>query len=180
MIHHRNNVVINKIDDMQVAETLPGGHTINTNAAKATGQGVEIELTARLTKALTLVGGFGYTDIKFDSFSDAQGDYEGNKNPWAPEYTFNIGAQYRHEAGFFARVDLVGYGKMYFDKANNYSSDPYELVNAKIGYETDRFDIYFYGKNIFDKKYDTRRAYDGFLDFYSPPGEVGLQAILRF
>ncbi|MDX9964561.1 hypothetical protein [Desulfobacter postgatei] len=30
------------------------------------------------------------------------------------------------------------------------------------------------------KDYDTRRAYDGFLDFYSPPGEVGLQAILRF
>ncbi len=28
---------------------------------------------------------------------------------------------------------------MYFDKANKYARDAYEIVNAKIGYETEHF-----------------------------------------
>ena len=106
--------------------------------------------------------------------------YKGNKNPYAPDYTFNIGAQYRHESGFYARADLIGYGEMYFDKANEYSRDAYEIVNAKIGYETEHFDVYLYGKNLFDKEYDSDGYYGGFYTIYSDPGEVVLQAVYRF
>lgn len=168
------------ISDMQVTEALPTGYSYLTNAAEATGKGVELELTARITNTLSLMGGFGYTDIEFDSFSDIQGDYEGNKNPWAPDYTFNIGAQYRHVAGFFARADLIGYGKMYFDKTNTAYRDPYKIVNVKIGYEGEPIDVYVYGKNIFDERYDAKDLYDGSWDIYSQPGEVGLQIVYRF
>jgi len=108
------------------------------------------------------------------------GNYEGNKNPYAPNYTFNIGAQYRHSSGFYARADLIGYGKMYFDKANEYSRDAYELVNAKIGYEMENFDVYLYGKNVFDKEYNTYGYMGGFYTVYSDPGEVDLQLVYRF
>jgi outer membrane receptor protein involved in Fe transport len=124
--------------------------------------------------------GFGYTDIEFDDFEDVLGDYEDNDNPFAPEYTFNIGAQYRHYSGFYARADLIGYGKMYFDKANDYSRDAYEIVNAKIGYEAKHFDIYLYGKNLFDEEYDSDEYYGGMYTIYSDPGEIGLQLVYRF
>jgi iron complex outermembrane receptor protein len=181
-----NRLIINgsayymKIDDMQVNEAVSPMESYITNAAEATGKGVELEIRARPYDGLSLMAGFGYSDIEFDSFKDVLGDYEGNENPWSPEYTFNIGAQYRHESGFYVRADLIGYGKMYFDKANDYSRDAYEIVNAKIGYEAEDFDIYLYGKNLFDKEYDSDGYYGGMYTIYSDPGEVGLQAVYRF
>jgi iron complex outermembrane receptor protein len=181
-----NRLIINgsvyymDITDMQVDEAVSPGDSYVTNAAEATGKGVELEMTARVFDGLALMAGFGYSDVEFDDFKDALGDYKGNKNPWAPDYTFNIGAQYRHWCGFYVRGDLIGYGKMYFDKANDYSRDAYEIVNAKIGYETEHFDIYLYGKNLFDKEYDSDEYFGGMYTIYSDPGEVGLQAVYRF
>jgi len=167
-----------EISDMQVDEWIDLNTALITNAAEATSWGLELELAARVTDSLTLMGGFGYTNIEFDEFSDAAGDYAGNKNPYAPDYTFNIGAQYRNSKGCFARVDLVGYGEVYYDKANMYSRDPVQIVNVKIGYETDRFDIYLYGRNIFDEEYDIPYT-SGLYMLQSEPGEIGLQIVFR-
>lgn len=168
------------ISDMQVEQAVTPVVNYLTNAAEATAKGIELEITAVMTDGLSLMAGFGYSDIEFDNFKDARGDYKGNKNPFAPEYTFNIGAQYRHGSGVYARADLIGYGEMYLDKANEYSRDAYEIVNAKIGYETEAFDIYLYAKNLFDKKYDSNGFYGGMYTLYSEPGEIGLQAVYRF
>ena len=168
------------ISDMQVSEAVNYVEGYTTNAAEATGTGAEIEITARVYEGLTLMAGFGYTHIEFDSFEDALGNYEGNKAPYAPDYTFNIGAQYRHKTGMYARADLVGYGRMYFDKDNTYSRDPYEVVNTRIGYETDKFDIYLYAENLFDREYDSVGHYGGYYIVYSEPREVGMQIVYRF
>ena len=167
------------IDDIQVHEVLDSARSYTTNAAKATGKGVELEVTAIPVKGLTFMAGFGLSDVEFDKFNDADGDYKGNKKPFAPEYTFNFGAQYRCTTGFYCRADVTGCGKMYTDKANTYKRDAYELVNAKIGYETERFDIYLYGKNIFDKEYDSIYS-DGYYINYSKPAEAGVTLTYRF
>jgi iron complex outermembrane receptor protein len=65
------------ISDMQVLEAVDPYTSWITNAAKATSQGVELELTAKVTESITLMGGLGYTDIEFDEFSDADGNYQG-------------------------------------------------------------------------------------------------------
>lgn len=168
------------INDMQVSEAVSPSVTYITNAAEATAMGAELEINARIAEGLTLTAGFGYCDITFDKYQDQLGDYEGNRNTFAPDYTFNLGAQYRHAGGAYARVDLLGYGKIYFDKANEYSRDPYELVNLKIGYEGEHIDVYLYGKNIFDREYDSVGWYDGFYTVYSDPREIGLQFTYRF
>lgn len=167
------------IDDMQVYESISPTMSFLTNAAKATAIGVEGEMRVKITNELTAMAGFCYNDIEFDEFSDALGDYKDNETPYAPEYSFNIGAQYRHGSGFYSRVDLIGYGEMFLDRANEYSRDAYEIVNLKIGYETEHYDIYLYGKNIFDEEYNSEGYYDGFYTLYSEPGEVGLQATFR-
>ena len=169
------------IDDMQVSQSVPTETSqVVTNAGKASATGCELEVRAIPLEGLTLSGSVGYTDIKFDEFSDTRGDYEGNHNPYAPEYTFNLGAQYRHPKGYFARADLIGYGKMYFDKNNNYSRDPYEVVNVRVGYETERFDVYLYGKNVFDTDYTSYGYYGGYYTLYSEPAEFGVKLVYRF
>jgi iron complex outermembrane receptor protein len=181
-----NRIILNgavyymEIDDMQVYQADSPTMSYLTNATKATAIGVEGELRVKVTDELTTMAGFGYNHIEFEKYSDALGDYKDNKAPFAPEYTFNIGAQYRHGSGFYSRVDLIGYGEMFLDRANEYSRDPYEIVNLKIGYETEHCDIYLYGKNIFDEEYNSEGYYDGFYTLYSEPGEVGLQVVGRF
>ena len=168
------------ISDMQVEEAVASVTSYMTNAAEASAKGIELEMTAKVMEGMTVMAGLGYNNIEFDHFKDTLGDYKGNKNPFAPEYTFNIGAQYRHGSGIYARADLIGCGKTYLDKANEYSRDPYEIVNTKIGYEAEKFDIYLYAKNLFDKKYDLEGYYGGLYTIYSDPREIGLQAVYRF
>jgi iron complex outermembrane receptor protein len=168
------------ISDMQVEEAITPYLSYTTNAAEASAMGGEIELALRLADGLTVTAGFGYCDIEFDEFQDSLGNYEGNKNPYAPDYTFNLGAQYRHENGFYARAEMVGYGKMYLDKANEYSQDAHQLVNAKIGYETEHFDIYLYGENVFDAEHDAYGYYGGYYVVYGDPREIGLKLVYRF
>ena len=169
-----------EIEDMQVQEYLDPATSLTTNAAKGTGKGIELELTAKVTPYLSLIGGFSYNDITFDEFQDALGNYEGNNNPFAPEYMFNIGVQYRHAAGYYARVDLIGNGKMYLDHQNDYSRDAYEIVNAKAGYESETYDVYLYAKNAFDKDYSAAGYFGGGYVVYSPPREIGMQLTCRF
>ena len=167
------------IKNMQVEEWVTPMTTYITNAAEATSKGAELELQVNMTREISVMAGIGYTDITFDSFQDAVGNYAGNYNPFAPKYTFNLGAQYRHGSGFYMRADLLGYGKMYLDKANQDEKEAYEIVNAKIGYETEDFDIYLYAENLFDTIYDSEN-YWGFYDVYSDPREIGLQLTYRF
>lgn len=50
---------------------------------------------------------------------------------------------------------------MYLDKTNTYTCDAHQIINVKIGYETERFDIYLFGRNLFDEEYDRVGASGG-------------------
>lgn len=170
------------IDDMQV-KIFPVAGSFKSyidNAAKATSKGFELEVIGRVTDTIEFFASYGYTDITFDEYSDINGDYSGNKNTSAPDYNYNLGIQYRSEQGYFARADVNGYGRTYFDNANENSRDPYNLVNVKIGYETENYDIYLYGKNIFDKEYDSFNMFNSNGIIYSQPREIGIQLAYRF
>ena len=152
------------IEDKQVTEydydTLA---TTITNAAKAHSQGVELQLQAIPLTGLELFAGFGYTESTFDDFKATEWnddrtaliekDYDGNDLPYAPRYTFNLGAQYRHASGLFGRVDYLGTDRFYGDSANISRQDAYETLNLKLGYEQNRFDVYVWVKNAFDEEY---------------------------
>lgn len=168
------------ISDMQVLTGVDAYDGYMSNAASASSKGFELETQYKLTPELRLFFSAGYNITKFDDFSDANGDYKDNYNPYAPKYNYSVGGQYRSHMGFFARIDFTGYGKMYLDKANEYEKDAYFLLNGKIGYETEHFDIYLYGKNILDEEYDSEGYYNGQYIYLSDPKEVGVQLTYRF
>jgi len=168
------------IDDMQVTNAVSPTEEFITNAAKAHSIGLELETNYKINENIQTFLSFGLNETKFDNFSDTKGDYKDKTNPFAPKYNFNIGAQYRTNKGYFARFDINGYGKMYFDKENKYKKDAYRLVNTKIGYEADNYDIYLYAKNLFDKNHDSKGYYSGNYTYYNEPREVGVQLAYRF
>jgi len=176
------NIYYMDISDMQVTANLPSMSrpiAYTSNAAKATSKGVEIDFKGIISETFNIFGGLGINEIKYDQFKDALGDYSGNYNKYAPKYNYNLGISYRDQRGIFAQIDTNGYGKMYINKQNSTSKDAYSLVNTKIGYEQEDFDIYLYANNLFDKKYDTLK-YAGIFDTYSKPREIGFTLNYRF
>lgn len=182
-----NKLIVNSaifymdINDMQV-NIYPDSsyNSYVSNAAKGESKGFEIELNGKLTDRFELFASYGYADVTFKDYKDARGDYSGNQNTYAPKYNYNLGLQYRDENGYFARADLNGYGKTYFDRENTNSRSAYSLVDTKIGYEGENFELYFYGKNIFDKNYDSINIYGVNTVIYSPQRELGMQLAYRF
>ncbi len=168
------------VDDMQVISSVTSTQAYMSNAAKATSKGLEFDLNYALNDTISLYAAYGLNITKFDQFSDSEGDYSNNYNPYAPKYNYSLGVSYRDEKGIFGRVDLYGYGKTYFDKENTRSRDAYEIVNAKIGYETSSYDIYLYAQNLFNKKYDAVGYYEANKLIYSEPREIGIQLVYRF
>lgn len=150
-----------------------------SNVASATSKGFELELKALVTENISIFANYGYNDITFDDFNDKLSDYSGNTKPYAPKYNYSLGAQYRSNNGIYARADILSQGKMYTDNANNFEKEAYELVNVKLGYEMDDFDIYLYGKNIFDKDHSTH-GFSNKFTVYSEPRELGVQLTYRF
>ena len=168
------NVAVFYIDmtDKQVTEMDYGeGYFITRidNAAKARSKGIELEFQARPAKGWDIFAGLGYTDAEYENWMATEynsdytdlvsNDYSGKSVPGVPEYTGHLGIQYRHMNGIFARVDLDAIGSIYADQKNIIEDDAYSLVSLQLGYETKKYDLVFYGKNLFDTEYHTV-AYD--------------------
>ncbi|WP_169400706.1 TonB-dependent receptor [Desulfobacter curvatus] len=164
------------ITDMQVNVFVDAQNINKVNAAEATSMGVEASLTYQITRGLNLFAGFSYNNTEFDEYNDGVTDYSGNKTTFSPNYNYTLGMKYRAEQGYYASADLSGYGDMYLDLDNEYKRPAYELVNAKIGYETEKYDIYLYAKNLFDRNYDRE---DQYYKYYSQPREIGVSVTYR-
>lgn len=172
------------VDDYQILILDPNG--INTFIANGgvTTKGFELELNAKPVKGVDLIAGFGYTDARFTRYTNPFTDenFNGNRLTFAPDFTFNVGVQYRHPVGFFGRVDLQGVGTVFFDEANRLRQNPFALVNARVGYEWKTGGVYLYVKNLFDQTYKTV-AFTGFFDDLASYGDrrtFGFQVQAKF
>jgi len=183
-----------KISDKQVYKQTSGASpgTKVDNAANAHTRGIELEIAARPYSGLELNAGLGLIQGEYDDWIATEwndtytgyekNDYSGKDLPNVPEYTFSLGAQYRFLNGFFVRADVNGVGAFYGDHANTVKEDAYALVNLKLGYETETFDIYVWGKNVFDREYHTvKYEWDGMeLVQDGEPFCAGLSVVWRF
>jgi outer membrane receptor protein involved in Fe transport len=100
-------------------------------------------------------------DAEFEEFVTPQVDLSGRAQAHAPDYTLAAGASYRHPGGVFARLDLTARDAFYFDVSHDQTSQPYELANARVGYETDNWSVQLWVRNLFDRHYAVRGFYFG-------------------
>jgi iron complex outermembrane receptor protein len=71
-----------------------------TNAGKSVSQGLELELTGRLTDRLTVSGTLGYTDTEFKQYTDSDGNVrDGQSFPFVPDLTASAALEYVHTLG---------------------------------------------------------------------------------
>lgn len=85
----------------------------------------------------------------------------GREQAHAPSFTFAAGVAYRDPNGFFARLDASAKDAFYFDVSHDQKSEPYQLLNARIGLEAEFWLVSLWGRNLFDQKYAVRGFYFG-------------------
>jgi len=159
--------------DQQVGIPYENAPTLfrTVNAGKSTIYGFETDLTWVVGDGLELYGAVGYAETEFDDFPNPDGDpdnFAGRAFPFAPEWTFNLGADYEHASGLFGGVDVNFRDSVFSDQENLAANavDAYTIVNARIGYRlADRYSISLIARNLFDEDYYTILNRDGPNDF---------------
>lgn len=146
------------------------------NFNSATNYGMETEVDWQATSMLNLFANLGLIQTEVEG-TPLNSEYaiDGREQAHAPSYQYLVGAQYRHDQGWFARVEVQGMDAFYFDNVHNEKSKAYNLLNARVGYETKDWDVYLWGKNLSDETYATRGYF--FEHFFQSEGEKRYTAL---
>lgn len=173
-----------------------------TNAAAGSAAGLELEANAQLNAVIEVFASLGLLDSEFDDFqsfahagaNEETGepvDLSGHDLPHAPSYQFAVGAMFNLTEHWYARVEMEGKDAFYFSSRHEAQSDSYELLNARLGYRADSWEVALWGRNLTDELYQTRgfgafgndprKAYatEPYYQF-GEPRVVGVDLTLRF
>jgi iron complex outermembrane receptor protein len=93
-------------------------------------------------------------NVTFNAFSfDSDPVYGDNRLPAAPRFFVRGEVLYRNRAGFSVgpMVDLIG--DRYADFANTYRVDDYTLLGLRVGYKTDKWELFAEARNLRDEDY---------------------------
>jgi iron complex outermembrane receptor protein len=177
---------VNKFENIQVSAsttnaTGQGVVTPTRNAAKATMQGLEFEVTALPTAGLTLQAMLGLAHSEYDEFQWAEyprtpgdcggdaispaglclRDYSSWSVLWNAGWNYNLSAQYVFPVGsqgeILARLDWWARGREYQGVRNSRANlhGKHGRMNARLAWllADGKTEIALWGKNLFDRRY---------------------------
>jgi len=154
-----------KRDDLQVdgSEQLDSGAFIFfiENVESGSNYGLEWDVNWKFHPSWQINSSVGLLDSEFKNYAYTPRfqepiDLSGRDQAHAPNYQFHLGLQYQNPNGFFARTEFNAVDDFYFSNSHNEKSDPYQVVNARVGYQKQNWSVYLWGNNIFDEEYATR------------------------
>ncbi|GHE83300.1 TonB-dependent receptor [Thalassotalea profundi] len=174
----------------------PQQFTIYTaNATSSSSYGMEMDLTWDVTNSLSFYTTLGYLRAKYDTYAyfDKYGssiDISDRELAHAPKFTYSLGGTYRSDFGIFFNAYMSGKSSFYFSDSHSEKSESSDTVNARIGYETQAWSLYLWGRNLTDEKVATRGFYFGNepdIDWapkkyqrFAAPRQLGLTFDYRF
>lgn len=162
------SVFLNRRDNQQVRtsfQLIPGDPAsfvfFTDNAAQGETTGFEADVRWLPHEGWEFYANIGLLNATFDTFQTPQVDLSGRSQAHAPNYSFALGGSYRHASGYFVRLDATARDAFYFDVSHDQKSRPYELVNARFGYEASSWSAQLWVRNLFDEDYAVRGFYFG-------------------
>lgn len=159
--------------DQQVKSSLvrqrPDGSTefidFLGNAAEGTNTGLELETRWLINDNFALNASLGWLDAEFDDFINEFGeDLSGRDQSQAPTYTYQLGLNWQQSV-WSAGVNLNGKDEYFFSDRHDLKSEKFNLLNANVAYDNDRFRVSLWARNLTDKDYTVR----GFGSFGNDP-----------
>lgn len=158
---------------------VEGARWLTDNAKKAISQGIELEATHFLNDNWELNASLGFIDAEYKDYDNGTVKLDGQKIQHTPEYMARIGLAYYGNDGFYGRTDLNFQGETaYFNSDRNImdKANSYFTANLKLGFKINKWDIYAYGKNLFNEDYI--KAYNGAYNLgrvhFGDPRKIGI------
>jgi iron complex outermembrane receptor protein len=162
---------------------LPLSSTQNLgNLQKVDYQGFEVDVTVPLGESFELFAGYGATDSEIKQAPVAAD--VGNEAPLVSEDTTNVGIQYRRPFGgsgmsFFARGDYHRIGETYWDPSNSTVRAPVNLLDYRVGIESESWSLIGWVRNANDVDYNAEFSPGGFV-FKAKPQRWGIDFMKEF
>ena len=165
------------------------------NAGSSHNYGAELEANWYATDNLKLYATLGWLETAYGDYAyqDKYGglvDLSGRELAHSPNFTYSAGATYRSDLGWFANLTTSGKSEFYYSDSNDSKSEPYTIFNARVGYETETWSAYLWGRNLFDEQYGVRGFYfgnepdNGWADKqyirYGDPRQLGVTLNVKF
>jgi len=183
-----------KWDDVQTIHNLPCGYNFTQNAGKIKSQGVELEAKVRASSALTLGLSGSFTDAAANGPIPNLGAVDGDRAPFFPRTIVTASGEYN--------VPLPR-GKIQISTDYTYRSDAFTdfspqsffyaripssvLLNASLGYVTDRWSVTLYGTNLTSNRLislidvNTNGVFQpGNVEYWGRPRTIGVHAHVKF
>lgn len=136
------------------------------NAGSSNNYGAELDATWYATDNLQVYSSLGwletaYGDYQYQDKYGTEVDLTGRDLAHSPHVTYSLGGTYRANSGWFANLNLSGKSEFYYSDSNESRSEPYTIVNARVGYESSAWSAYLWGRNLFNEEYGVRGFYFG-------------------
>ena len=134
---------------------------VTVNAAHGENYGFEGGLRWHVTERLQLGGTLGLLRTRFLGYDFGGLVLDGREQPHAPPYQLGLFGEYRRPEGLVLRIDTQSVDSFYYDTSNDQKSNPYTLVNLKVGYERAHWSAYAWARNAFNRYYAMRGFFFG-------------------
>ena len=135
------------------------------NAARGENYGVEGTLRWRLAPAFLLDLRGALLETRYLDYRFGERNLDGREQAHAPQYQFDLGAEYDGASGFFARIDFAGLDDFYFDASHDERAPSRVLTHLKAGFSGNHWRAEVWVRNVFDRYYSQR----GFQFGLEPP-----------
>jgi outer membrane receptor protein involved in Fe transport len=178
-------------DGVQLNVNQPCGFTGFVNGGNASGNGAELEMTARFNRAWSANLSASYVYNKFDSVTPGVGYTPGERVPGAPEENASAGLQYGFALGTtwagYARADYVYVGDVHYVFGAGATSSPflqggYGQADARLSLQSKQW-----GFELFTHNLTNRRAAETIVDpsrggynYMIRPREIGMEVRYSF
>ena len=198
------------VEDMQFFNFFAGPFgllRIVTNIDEVTIQGAEFDTRWNATEHLSLFGGFAYIDGEIDEYR-GRPYTAGNEVPYAPEYTGNLGAEFRYpvmtgyelttrlDASFVGETwfhpvqenrlpNLFGYFGFGQGEFSRQKRDAYSTLNARVSLQAEQgWGVTVWGRNVLDEEYLAEiipaPEFGGSFVHDAPGASYGVEVNFRF
>ncbi len=179
-----------KYNNVQAQDLAPGCtpatcQALTVNSGQASGPGMDITLSAALSKSLTLDASVGYSDLVYDVNTAERS--KGDPLNFVPRMTASVSLSQRFQwapsmPGMF-RLDFQHSDPVKMIIRNqgvNISGDAVDTLNARIGLEMQKWQVYLEGRNLTNSNSVTFPGIFGLPDSRVTPRWLGMTARTQF
>jgi iron complex outermembrane receptor protein len=151
-----SSVYYEEWSNVQQEVAPPCGFKFTTNAGKAKVYGAEIEGAVIITPGLVLSQNVGYTHATNSTTVAAAGVVAGDRLLDVPQFTANTTLSFKHplvaSMDFVARINNSYIDSMQDITYTRNTIPAYDLVDSRVGVETDRWSVLAFVDNLTDKR----------------------------